>query len=44
MALYVHTFIHILQKKEKEIHNKYFNVFLFKKFFCNHQLYFQYIF
>jgi len=37
----VHTYIrvHVLQRKGKEIHNKYINVFLFKKFFCNHQLY-----
>ena len=40
---FIHTFIHILQRKGKEIHNKYVNfiyvIFIFKKFFCNHQLY-----
>ena len=42
VRLHVHTFIRIhacITKEEKEIQNKYVNVFLFKKFFCKHQLY-----
>jgi len=38
--IYVHTYEYMHYKeREKEIRNKYINVFLLKKFFCNHQFY-----